>query len=82
MVREMVDLPEWMDDVIRSRAKAMGVSYEQALVSSLDIGSTDLLAESAGWAVDHIGERVAVVARRMAYSRSSIDQAVRRYRER
>lgn len=82
MTREMVDLPEWMIEVLHARAKALGVSFDMALVSSLDIGTGDVLSQSAGWAVHHVGERAAVVSRRMSYSRSAIDQAVQRYRGR
>lgn len=74
----MFDLPAWANDIIEARARAMGVDRDEALLMSLDLKPTDPLAQSAGWAV-HAGSPVRSVARRMHYSRSSIEQAARRF---
>lgn len=82
MAGHLVHLPSWMSDVIRVRAQALGVDFDEALVASLDISSTDLLVESAGWAVATRAEPAGRVARRVSYSKRAVENAARRYRDR
>lgn len=78
--RRVTGLPKWAREVIEARARALGTDFEEALLASLDLGAIDPLAQSAGWAASR-GEPTRVIARRMNYSKSAIDQAARRYRE-
>ena len=74
-----IDLPAWAEDIIEGRARAAGITFEEALMASLGLGSTDPLAQTAGWAVTR-GEATRAVARRVSYSRSSVESAATRYR--
>lgn len=78
---EPVDLPAWVHDIIQTRANAAGISFDDALLASLDVRVTDPHAESLGWAVDR-GESAKAVARRTHYSRSTVEDAATRYRRR
>lgn len=78
MIRR-VDLPVWIEDMIHARAVALNVSFDEALLASLCVSVTDPLAQTAGWAVER-GERPAVVARRLHYSRRTVADATYRYR--
>ena len=80
-MHRIVDLPAWLTDIIAARATAAGMDFDEALVASLQISALDPLAESIGWAVEH-GERPKIVAKRTAYSMSSVAQAASRYRSR
>lgn len=75
----VADIPSWMRDIIAERAKAAGVTFNEALVASLDVRAHDFVAETAGWAVEH-GVRVRAVARRVHYSPSSVESAAHRFR--
>lgn len=78
---EPVDLPAWVHDIIQTRADAAGMSFDDALVASLDVRVTDPHAEALGWAVAR-GESAKAVARRTHYARSTVEDAARRYRQR
>ncbi|QGJ88908.1 helix-turn-helix DNA binding domain protein [Microbacterium phage Teamocil] len=77
----MPELPAWAVDIIEARAQATGMSYDEALLASLDMRALDPQAESLGWAVAH-GERAKDVARRTHYARSTVEAATTRYRRR
>ncbi|QBI98137.1 hypothetical protein SEA_FIREMAN_54 [Microbacterium phage Fireman] len=75
------DLPTWMADAIEARATATGMSFEEALLASIDVKVVDPLAETLGWAVNR-GIPAKVVARRTHYSRSTVEAAATRYKRR
>lgn len=78
MVERLVSIPAWVDDVVKARAKALDISYDEALSASLDIRVSDPMAQSAGWAVEH-GQTARVVARRLSYSMTTVRDAAHRY---
>lgn len=80
-MQRVVEIPSWMHDVLTARSQASGMSFDEVLAASLDMTASDLQAEVLGWAVAH-GSSVKNVARRMAYSRSSVEKAAVRYRDR
>jgi len=81
MAHSMIELPAWVQDIIEARAQASGLTFDEALVASLDVKALDPLAETLGWAVER-GDATKVVARRSHYSRSSVESAATRYRRR
>lgn len=81
MAHTMIELPAWVLDIIQTRAQATGMSFDEALVASLDVKALDPLAETLGWAVVH-GGGVRHVAKRTSYSRSTVEAAATRYRRR
>ncbi|QGJ89464.1 helix-turn-helix DNA binding domain protein [Microbacterium phage Smarties] len=75
------DLPTWIMDAIEARADATGMSFEEALLASIDVKVVDPLAETLGWAVAR-GVPAKVVARRSHYSLSTVEAAATRYKRR
>jgi hypothetical protein len=74
-----VAVPTWAVEVILARARAAEVSFDEALLMSLDISTPDLAAETCGWA-RALDVPVPVIAERLHYSRSTVEGAVTRYR--
>ncbi len=81
MARAMIELPSWAHDIIEARAQATGMSYDEALLASLDLKALDPQAETLGWAMER-GERARDVARRTHYAKSTVESAATRYRRR
>lgn len=75
------DLPVWIADAIEARAAATSMSFDEALLASIDVKVVDPLAETLGWAVAR-GVPAKVVARRSNYSRSTVEAAATRYKRR
>lgn len=81
MALVMSELPVWAHDIIEARAKAAGMTYDEALLASLDVRAHDPLAETLGWAAER-GVHPRTVARRSHYSRSTVEAAATRYKRR
>lgn len=75
------ELPAWVVDIIEARAQATGMTYDEALLASLDMRALDPQSETLGWAVSQ-GERARDVARRTHYAKSTVENAATRYRRR
>ncbi|QGJ95274.1 hypothetical protein QDA11_gp54 [Microbacterium phage Jayden] len=81
MATIMADLPVWAHDIIEARAQASGMSYDEALLASLDVRALDPQAEALGWAAER-GIPHKAIARRTHYSRRTVEDAASRYRRR
>ncbi|WBF79200.1 helix-turn-helix DNA binding domain protein [Microbacterium phage Jefe] len=75
------DLPAWVVDIIEARAQATGMSYDEALLASLNVQALDPLAQTLGWAAER-GIPHKVIARRTHYSRRTVEDAASRYKRR
>jgi hypothetical protein len=78
---EPIDLPVWIVDILQSRATAAGMTFDEAVVASLDIRATDQQAETLGWAASR-GVPYKTIARRSRYSVSTVTHAAARFRRR
>lgn len=75
----MIDLPAWQMSLIEDRAKALDVSFDEALTASLNLRATDPMAQTAGWAVIEMAQTPRRVARRLRYAQATIRSAARRW---
>lgn len=73
-----VGIPTWVVEIISARARALEVSFDEALLLSLDVQSPDVLAEVAGWARKH-GVNRRDIARRLHYDTGHVEDGITRF---